>query len=616
MDPEERKKTVFVTPDDKWQYKPLPMGYCDAPYHFQNLVNKMLDGVMYKNCLGYFDDLIAMGNEWEEFLKNSEILLKILRRYGLKAKTSKCKAGVSSTKFLGHIVDGKGIRPNPAKVEAVKIMGYPTKLKELRSALGLFTFMSRYIINYAEKAEPLLRLTRAGGKWQFGKTEKEAFDSIKSSLMNDCMLVHYQEGAKLKLSADASDYAVGGILLQEEEDSGPEGTIEYHYRPVAYYSQTLRKYQRNCTVSEKGLLGILLGIAKYRHYLEGKEFIIETDHHALCQLPTLTFKNGRLNRWALMLQGFRFKVMYKEGKHHIPDCLTRNNEWDHRKPILEEEEIEEMILNIGICEEHEDINIFMDLGMRQHFAEQSDGVRLEPKICQVQVRDYRTQKIREKQRKKAEYRDIIDYLEGEKVEPPPKATTYALHSGVLYKKPGKIYHNKRLVVTEEMMDKIFEDYHSQREGAHFGFVKTYSAISKKFYMEGMPEAVRRRNAECQKCCYYKAASKVYQEPQIKGVSKYPLEKIEMDVVGPLPRSVRGKKYVIVAVDSLTRYTIAKAIGSQETSEVIKFLEELAAKYGLPKSIQTDQGTNFMSTEFADYVLDTNIQHITGDVYHH
>lgn len=122
------------------------------------------------------------------------------------------------------------------------------------------------------------------------------------------MLVHYKENARLNLSADASEYAIGGILLQEEEKICPDGTVEYQYRPVSYYSQTLRKYQRNYTVSEKDLLRILVGIAKYRHYLEGKEFIVETDHHALCQLPTLKFKNGRLNRWVLMLQGFQVTI--------------------------------------------------------------------------------------------------------------------------------------------------------------------------------------------------------------------------------------------------------------------------------------------------------------------
>lgn len=173
-----------------------------------------------------------------------------------------------------------------------------------------------------------------------------------------------------------------------------------------------------------------------------------------------------------------------------------------------------------------------------------------------------------------------------------------------------------MAITEEMADKIFDDYHNQKEEAHFGYDKTYSTIRRKYYMTGLPGVIQRKCSECRECCYYKAAKEVYRDPQIKGAAKYPLDKIKLDAMRPIPRSTHGKKFVIVAVDSLTQNTMAKATVSQETSEIIRFINELTAMYGLPKCVQTDQGTNFMSFEFADYVVEHNIIHITGDVYHH
>ena len=71
---------------------------------------------------------------------------------------------------------------------------------------------------------------------------------------------------------------------------------------------------------------------KFRHFLEGKHFIVETDHHALGQLPLLTFKNGRLQRWSIRLSQFDYEVKYIKGVKHPADCLSRyQNEWQHLK---------------------------------------------------------------------------------------------------------------------------------------------------------------------------------------------------------------------------------------------------------------------------------------------
>lgn len=293
--PEERKKTVFVTPDRKLRYTRLPMGYVNAPYHFQKLINELLEGLQYKICIGYFDDLIAMGETWSEFLQNVQTLLDRLRQYGIKAKTDKCFMGDPVVKFLGHIVDATGIKPNPAKVADLKAMAYPKTKKEMRSMLGLFTFFSRYIPKYAILAQPLFELTAANTTFKLLDTHRAAIDALKQALVDDCMLAHFKFDLPTKLSCDASDKAVGGILMQEETLINEKTLVEEKsWRPISYYSQVLLPHQKNYTVSEKELLGILIGITKFRNYLEGKEFTVETDHHALCQLTKLKFKNGRL----------------------------------------------------------------------------------------------------------------------------------------------------------------------------------------------------------------------------------------------------------------------------------------------------------------------------------
>ena len=80
----EREKTVFVTPDGKYQYKTLPMGLSGAPFIFQRFMNKVLDGLQYFNCIGYFDDIPAVSKSFNDLLKNTSQVMHRLRKYNLK----------------------------------------------------------------------------------------------------------------------------------------------------------------------------------------------------------------------------------------------------------------------------------------------------------------------------------------------------------------------------------------------------------------------------------------------------------------------------------------------------------------------------------------------------
>ena len=126
---------------------------------------------------------------------------------------------------------------------------------------------------------------------------------------------------------NASDLAVGGVLLQKEDLT---------WRPIAYFGQKLLKYQLPYTVTEKECLAVIIGVTKFRHYLEGKEFTIISHHHALCTLKKAKYKLARLHRWAAMLSIFRYKIEYLKRSQHPADCLFRPSEWK-AKEIDEEE---------------------------------------------------------------------------------------------------------------------------------------------------------------------------------------------------------------------------------------------------------------------------------------
>ena len=146
---DEREKTAFVTEDGKYQFKRLPMELVDAPFYFQKLMNKVMEDIKYSICLGYFDDIPIMRTTFEDLVKNMEAVFERLIKFNLKCRPDKCRFGIRQLKFLGHIVSGKGLRPDPDKVAVLKKLKPPKSLKQLQSHLGCYNYFSRYIKDFA-----------------------------------------------------------------------------------------------------------------------------------------------------------------------------------------------------------------------------------------------------------------------------------------------------------------------------------------------------------------------------------------------------------------------------------------------------------------------------------
>ena len=113
----DRQKTALGTSEGLYQFNMMPFGLCNAPATFQRLMNKVLHGLKWYNCLVYIDDIIVVGGNMQEHLHNLGCVLMRLREAGLKLKPSKCRFLQKEAKFLGHVVSEKGISTNPKKTE-------------------------------------------------------------------------------------------------------------------------------------------------------------------------------------------------------------------------------------------------------------------------------------------------------------------------------------------------------------------------------------------------------------------------------------------------------------------------------------------------------------------
>ena len=142
-----------------------------------------------------------------------------------------------------------------------------------------------------------------------------AFTALKSALVRELILKLPDLNKRFILQTDASDKAVGAVLMQEHDDQK---------FPVAYASKKLLPREKNYSVIERECLAIVWGIEKFNRYLFGVEFDLETDHKPLAYLNTAKTLNPRLLRWALRLQPYRFRIVAVKGEHNVgPDFLSR-----------------------------------------------------------------------------------------------------------------------------------------------------------------------------------------------------------------------------------------------------------------------------------------------------
>lgn len=314
--PEVRPLTAFITYHGLYQFKTMPFGLVNSAATFSRVMRKLLKGV--KNVDNYIDDILIHTATFEDHLMSLEEVLKRLRENNLTAKPSKCCIGYSTVEFLGHVVCQGKITPRPEKLVAIKKAPRPQTKSQLRSFLGLTGYYRSFIPNYAEAALPLTDKLKKGepNKLRWEEAQEKSFQSLKRKL-SDSPILHLPDlGKQFILRTDASDVGMAAVLLQENNG------VKF---PVAYASKKFSVAQKNYSVIERECYAIVWAVQKFESYLYGTEFVIETDHQPLKCIQRSKVANGRIMRWALVLQPYRYRIQVIKGRDNIgADFLSRS----------------------------------------------------------------------------------------------------------------------------------------------------------------------------------------------------------------------------------------------------------------------------------------------------
>ena len=256
---------------------------------------------------------------WETLLEHNARLREVfdkLRQFNLKIEPDKCEFFKTELNYLGHVLTGEGVKPDPEKIKDITNFPTPKNTLDVKSFLGLAGYYRKFIPQFSKIAKPLNDLLKKNHKWQWGTEQIESFRLLQTALTQEPVLQYPDFTKPFVLTTYASGFAIGAILSQ--------GNVGQD-KPIAFGSRTLNRAQQNYSTIEQELTAIVWGCKYFRPYLLGKSSTIVTDHKPLTWMFRVKDPSSRLLRWRLLLEEYDYTIVYKAGKKNVnADALSRN----------------------------------------------------------------------------------------------------------------------------------------------------------------------------------------------------------------------------------------------------------------------------------------------------
>lgn len=627
MRPGDECKTAFTCHRGLYEFVRMPFGLCGSPSTFQRLIDRVLGEAKWQHALAYLDDIVVYSHTFEEHLCHLRDVLEKLRSAGITINPAKAQICSAQVSLLGYRIERGQVSPDPEKLRAILEFPTPKDVAGVRRFLGMIGYYRQFIPACVRLQAPLTRLLRKSAPWEWGEEQENSLRQLAKAVADTASLKLPDLNRPFVIQTDASDLGVGAVLLQMEGEQ---------LRPVAFASRALTPAERNYSVTEKECLAIIYALRKFEMYVEGVKFTVETDHMALTWLSRLREPSGRLARWALTLQRFEFEVRYRKGATNVvADALSRAPVND-TQPAGEAEEDAEGQRPFSAREER---------GTREIPSfESSAHVHLVGGEASLEIAFSRKELV-EAQQEDLFCREVIASLSE---ETDPQATRTPVNEGrpeaagiaagasssaagtaaselesylldadgaLLKYVPGKDNSDEcfKAVIPRKLRRAALQHYHDA--DGHGSAPKTWQKLCRYATWPGMKAQV----------CSYVRTCHVCQERKPRGgkapgllqpiVSTKPWEILACDLMGPLPRSKRGYKFVLVVTCHFSGIAELYPLRKATAQEILQKLSEVFCRYGFPERLITDNATYFTSRLFREACAAMGVRQQTTSCYH-
>lgn len=551
--------TTFNTPFGRYRFLRMPYGIKTAPEVFHKTYKEIFKDI--ENVEVYIDDIIIYAKDINH---HNQILEKVLNRAessGVKFKEEKLKLAQPKVKFLGHEISAKGIEPDSDKIKAIEKMKKPEDAKAVERLLGFITYVGKFIENLSEVTAPLRNLIKKNTPFIWTKEHDSAFFKIKKELCNKPILQFYDVNIECKISVDASSTGVGAVLLQNN-------------LPIAYASQAFTSCQQSWAQIEKECYAIVFGCERFRQYVIGRYFQVESDHKPLIPILKKNIADipTRLQKMRMRLQPYDFNVIYTPGKDlMVADALSRAH----------------------VAESREDVDpkmYILDLTLSNNM---SNRKKLE--YIQETAADEELQTLKKFIHTgwPAEIKDVPNIIKA-----------YHTYYADIYEYDGLLFKNDCLIVPTKLRNEVLEKLHYN----HLGIDKTKSRAREIVFWPGMNREIVEKVTNCKTCLKFKRSNQ--KETLIPSeIPDRPWETVGADLY-----YLYGNVYLLV-IDYYSKYVDVLYLKDESSTTTIKALKTCFTHWGIPKTVRSDGGPQYKSEIFNKFSKEWNFEHIKSSPTH-
>lgn len=569
LDEDSQQLVVISTHVGLFKYKRLPYGVSTGPGSFQRILTSLLLGM--PGVVVYIDDVIITAAGTAEHINKLREVLKRLNDAGLRLKFEKCRFLQDEVTYLGYRIDKNGIHPIKRKIESVSDAPKPENVSQLRSFLGSVNYYSRFIPNMATKLRPLYNCLEKKGGFNWLAECDKAFLEKKNELMSDKFLIHFDPKKEIILTCDASPHGVSAVLshrLQNQYDC-----------PIHYASRTLTASERNYTQLDREGLAIIFGVKTFFEYLFGNIFLLQTDNAALSRIfhPEKSIPEiagARIQRWAIYLSAFRYKIKHIKGSENYADWLSRMplptcETAGKITPILDDAD--------NVCIKHVQAYDFATLDWKRV----QQLTRQDQMLCKV-------------------LRFCVDgWPEKQPIE--KEILSYWRKREALSIESNCILWGHRVVIPEKLRKLVINELHF----SHFG-VSKMKALARSFvWWPSLDSDLEEVTRSCLRCLETKKMPiKIPLTPWAWPTT--PWHRVHADFLGPI-----AGKMVLLMIDSHSKWPEAFIMSSMGEEATVATFQEVFTRYGFPAHLVTDNFKTFVGQACQRLFKHAGIRHSTS-----
>ena len=536
----DKEKTAFSVPGKgKFEFNVTPYGLSNAGASYQRMIDICLAGLPLNRILAYIDDIVIFTSTFDQHMKELTAVFTRLRRSNISLKASKCVFASDKVDFSGYELSSHGIQPQKRLTEAINDFPCPESKREVRQFLGLAGFYRNFIQDFADISRPLNRLTGDGVPFAWDTNYQQAFELMKQRLASEPVLAFPRLGEPFIVDVDASDYAAGGVLIQE----GSDGQLH----PVAYFSTAFNKSQQNFAPTTAEAFALMLAVRHWYVYLAGTHFTLNSDHNPLVYLRKQKDPRGKFGRWITELEEFDYTVKYVPGVKNVKaDPFSRNRAADTVQPDSQFDcKIYAMVDNHTFVEQ---------LRMEQNL----DRVISKAKQILLQGGVIEMGRLKRVQKQMRIENDLLT-------------------------KSG------RPILPASLRKFIVHEFHSI---GHFGSDKLYAQLKQHYYWPNMYGYISLFIKSCTICQQVKCDTSPPKAPLVPMViPDAPMQFISLDIAY-MPLDNHGYQFVLLIGDIFSKFIQAVALKDQTSHSIAEgFLKNWIYVHGTPFYLLTDQGSN-------------------------